>query len=76
VDNYAAERWMAPFPNLDIRHDKNLTLTRWSPENFRDKKACQGWNLLAPTDSIPGWGVTKGRFDQFLKELEEKLCQP
>lgn len=73
VDNYAAERWMAPFPNLDIRHDKNLTLTRWSQDGFRDKKACQGWDLV---DTVPGWGVTKGRFDQFLKEFEEKLCQP
>jgi hypothetical protein len=72
VDNYRAERWMSPYPNIDIRHDKNFTLSRWSQDLFRDKNACQGWKLV---DEVPGWGVTKGRMDEFLKEYEERLCQ-
>lgn len=55
VDNFRVERWMSPYPNLDIRHDKNLTLTRWDTSLFRDKNACQGWRLLTPTEKILGW---------------------
>ena len=64
VDEYKAERWMSEFPNVDIRHTSNLT--RWSEDQFRDLNACQGWKV---TGQIPGWGVTLGRFDQFLRDL-------
>jgi glycosyltransferase involved in cell wall biosynthesis len=72
VDNYRAERWMSEYPNVDIRHDKNLTANRWSQDLFRDKSACQGWKLV---DEVPGWGVTKGRMPDFVKEIEVKLWQ-
>lgn len=66
VDSYRAESWMSRFPNVDVRHDKNTTLTRWDPSQFRNKDACQGWQLV---DEIPGWGVTKGRFSEFLANI-------
>jgi glycosyltransferase involved in cell wall biosynthesis len=66
VDNYPAERWMSPFPNLDIRHGHNLTPSRWRQEEFRNKDACLGWKMV---DAVPGWGVTKNRFWDFLAEL-------
>lgn len=69
VDNFPAERWMSPFPNVDVRHSQNLTQTRWDPSEFRDPKACQGWKLV---DEVPGWGVTKGRFQEFLRDVNKE----
>jgi hypothetical protein len=68
VDNYPAERWMSEFPNVDIRHGKNLTQSRWDPSGFRNPNACLGWKLV---DEVPGWGRTKGRFAEFLAELSQ-----
>ncbi len=53
VDNYKAEGWNSLCPNLDIRHDKNLTPNRWSKGKFRNQKYTQGW---LETDEITGWG--------------------
>lgn len=63
VDNYKAKSWMSKHPNIDIRHDKNLTPSRWKQEQFRNKKFCQGWIMA---DEVPEWGQTKGRFEEFL----------
>ena len=65
VDDYKAERWMSAQPNIDIRHDGNLTRSRWRQDQFRNKNACLGWQMA---DEVPGWGRTKGRFEDFLKE--------
>ncbi len=65
VDDFKAERWMSPFPNVDVRHNKNLTESRWDPKDFRNSKACQGWKEVT---EIPGWGVVTGRFNDFLAE--------
>lgn len=48
------ETWMSPFPNLDIRHNHNLTKNRWSPDLFRDKKNCEGWTETT-VDKLEGW---------------------
>lgn len=37
------ENYMSAFPNLDIRHNKNLTRSKWSPEEFRNKRYARGW---------------------------------
>ncbi len=66
VDNYKAESWMSEFPNIDIRHNLNLTPSRWKQDEFRNPNACLGWKLA---DEVPGWGVTKGRFKEVLQEL-------
>lgn len=66
IDNYPATRWMAEYPNVDIRHDHNITKTRWSQNEFRNPRACEGWQLAS---EIPGWGYTLGRFDVFLQEV-------
>jgi hypothetical protein len=58
IDDYQHAVWMSPYPNLDIRHDTNLTQNRWSQDQFRNKKFCQGWTMA---DDVPGWGRTKGR---------------
>lgn len=66
VDHFKAEAFWSEVPNVDIRHGKNLTASRWSQEEFRSQRSCKGWKL---TDSVPCWGKTKDRFDEFLREI-------
>jgi glycosyltransferase involved in cell wall biosynthesis len=65
VDNYKAESYFTKMPNVDIRHGTNLTKSRWSQDQFRNKNTCTGWRMA---DEIPGWGMSKGRFNDFLQE--------
>lgn len=57
IDNYKSEGWMSDFPNIDIRHNGNLTPSRWSPDDFRNKP--KSWE---ESSDIPGWGKTKDAF--------------
>jgi glycosyltransferase involved in cell wall biosynthesis len=66
VDRYPALRLMSEQPNIDIRHGHNLTPSRWSQKQFRNPKSCLGWTMA---DEVPGWGKTRGRFDEFLLEV-------
>lgn len=54
VDNYSVGSWESKFPNVDIRHGKNLTKSRWSPNEFHNKKNAAGW-LESDISHIPGW---------------------
>lgn len=63
VDDYRAKSWISEYPNIDIRHDKNLTPSRWNKEQFRNQKYTEGW---IEGDSVPGWGV----MNSFLKMQE------
>lgn len=53
VDDLTSETWESEFPNIDVRHGANLTETKWSPDDFRNKKYAEGW---IEVDEIPGWG--------------------
>lgn len=53
VDDYKSEAYFSKLPNVDIRHDKNLTKTRWSKDEFRNPKYTEGWT---EADEVPGWG--------------------
>lgn len=53
VDDYKAESWVSELPNIDLRHDGNLTQSRWTKEEFRNQKYTEGWR---EEDNIPGWG--------------------
>jgi hypothetical protein len=66
VDDTRYEEWMAPVPNIDIRHGSNLTSSRWRQDALRNQKFCQGW---VEGSSVPSWGVTEGRFPEFLQEV-------
>jgi len=68
VDDYTAARYMSAFPNVDVRHASNLTASRFKKEQYRSQRSIKGWKLC---DDIPGWGRTKGRFDEFLYELSD-----
>ena len=51
VDQFDFEYWDSTLPNVDIRHDHNLTSNRWSMDQFRRKP--RTW---VESDEIPGWG--------------------
>ena len=69
LQDHTLETWMSEYPNIDIRHGHNLTQSRWSQEEFKDKNTCRGWTMA---DEVPGWGVTKGKF----KDMLEKIHAP
>jgi hypothetical protein len=70
VDDYKSEAWMSEYPNIDIRHGNNLTRTRWRKDQFRNQRYTKGWT---EADEVPGWGVTKGRFPEFLEGVNSGL---
>jgi hypothetical protein len=53
-DRSMYENWRSEYPNIDIRHDNNLTASKWSPDDFRDKSTCVNWRETT-IDKIPGW---------------------
>lgn len=63
VDDSKSDVWESEYPNLDIRHSGNLTATRWSPEQYVNKKFAEGWTEGTILNT-PGW--TKKDFN-FLK---------
>ncbi len=65
VDDVDAVTWMSAQPNIDVRHDKNLTGTRWRRDQFRNQKFCQGWQ---ESEVVPGWGRTAGGLAALLRE--------
>ncbi len=46
------ENYQSVIPNICIRHDKNLTQSKWSPDDFRNKEYAKGWKEAT---SVPGW---------------------
>lgn len=66
IDDLKADNWESRRPNLDIRHDRNLTASRWSPDQFKNDKYTKGWQ---EAEHIPGWGVVKGRFKEILASI-------
>ena len=66
VDDYKSESWESEFPNIDIRHDQNLTPSRWSKDQFRNQRYTKGWT---EAEKVPGWEYNRGQFDKFLSEI-------
>lgn len=63
VDDLTSEGWKSEYPNIDIRHDNNLSPTRWRKEEFRNQKYTKGW--VESDTEIPGWGETKELIKKF-----------
>ena len=49
------ENYQSETPNICIRHNANLTRSKWSVNDFRNKKYAKGWKE-ADLDKIPYWG--------------------
>lgn len=48
--------YQSAFPNLCIRHENNLTKSKWSVDDFRNKEYAAGWQ---EGYEVPGWDVQK-----------------
>lgn len=46
--------WLSEEPNVDIRHDNNLTPSRWSKEQFKNQDNTKGWT----EEKCPAWAST------------------
>lgn len=64
IDDIKAEVWRSEFPNIDIRHKGNNTGSRWTKEEFRSQRNCQGWKE-SRVELIPGWENLKERMEAF-----------
>lgn len=64
---YGQENYMSSVPLVCIRHDQNLTKSKWTPEEFRDQRYAKGWKQ---SDIVPGWGKMDQRGIMELKDLE------
>ena len=64
VGHYAVFR--SEFPNVNIRHPQAFTRQRMNKSEFRSDASCREWT---ESDGVPGWGKTKGRFNEFLDEI-------
>ena len=53
VDNYPMVSWSSEWPNLDLRHDNNLTSGKRHPEDYHNRRWAKGWTEAT---EIPGWG--------------------
>lgn len=54
IDDFKADSYFSTHPNLDIRHETNLTRSRWSKEEFRNQSSCQNWQEKKAWE-LDGW---------------------
>jgi glycosyltransferase involved in cell wall biosynthesis len=52
--NSVRGEWMSKEPNVDIRHDSNLTPNRWSKDQFKNQDNTLGWT----EGQCPEWANT------------------
>lgn len=53
---YGEENFKSRDPNVCIRHDSNITKSKWSVDDFNDKGYSVGWK---EADEAPFWGKRK-----------------
>lgn len=51
---YKYQAWKSQYPNIDIRHNGNVTGQRWRKDQFRNQKFTRGWTE-SNVDNIEGW---------------------
>lgn len=60
VDDLPYEDRRSLFASLDIRHDTNVTPSRWNKDQYRNKRFTEGWK---EADQVEGWPVFKDIID-------------
>lgn len=50
------ENYQSKISNICIRHDDNLTGSKWSVNDFKNKKYAEGWKE-STIDKIDGWNI-------------------
>lgn len=66
VDDLSADSYQSEYPNIDIRHEMNLTPSRWKKEQFRNPRFTDGWT---EAEEIPGWGRIKDNVASLLASI-------
>jgi glycosyltransferase involved in cell wall biosynthesis len=61
----SVQTYMAEFPTIDVRHKNSFTSHKMKKEHFRSESSRKGWTEAW---EIKGWGKTKDRFEDFLRE--------
>lgn len=56
VDDLTSDSYQSKYPNIDIRHEGNLTPSRWRKDQFRNQRFTQGWT---ESTTVPGWDNIK-----------------
>lgn len=51
-----SERFESEHPSIDVRHSGNLTRSKWSTDDFRNKKYAEGWQETY--NNIEGWDIS------------------
>ena len=67
IDNFGRKVYFSKDPCIDLRHDKNLTPSRWTQDQFRNKGNLHSWT---EAEEIPFWGKTKGRVREILDAID------
>lgn len=66
VDDLTSDSYQSKLPNFDIRHDSNVTASRWRKDQFRNQRYTEGWTEAW---EVPGWGITKNRVQEILASI-------
>lgn len=65
---YRTMNHVSEYPNLDIRHNGNVTKSKWSPGEFRNPIYAKGW---MEADAVYPWYV-EGGFTNMMKEISHE----
>jgi hypothetical protein len=68
IDDHKSETWNSELPNIDIRHDKNLTSSRWKQDQFRDQRNCRNWQ---EAEEIAPW-YKQGDFKNLIQGVQNE----
>jgi len=64
-----AKSYFSDFPCLDVRREASWSRKRMDKSQFRSEKSRRGWK---EADEVPGWGRIRGRFGEFVREVNER----
>ena len=66
--------YQSTHPNIDIRHDRNITKSKWSPQDFRNKKYAKGFKTAYMKKTIANLIDELSITNIKLWHLEEKVA--
>ena len=66
VDDLTSDSYQAESPNIDLRHDTNLTPSRWNKDQFRNQRYTDGWTEAG---EVPTWGITRNRIPEIISSI-------
>jgi hypothetical protein len=59
IDDIYSEEFKSKYPYIDIRTGGNLSKSKWTLDDFRDKNTAKNFKIGKLTD-IPGWDFSEG----------------